>query len=286
LLLAKEHLEMAISLYDRERHRPLALRYGLDAGVNCLSYAAWTLWHLGYPEQALKRGNEALALAQGLSHPFSLAFAEIWVGVVRQFRGEVHAAKETAESLIALSAERGFPNVLSFATGLRGWAIAKQGRNEDGIALIQEGLTASRAIRAELVRPYFLCLLAEACRETGRLDDGLSVLTEALAAADEHENRSYEAEMHRLKGELLLRQDQSNAPEAQRCFERAIEIARNQSAKSWELRATISLARLLRDTGRRDKARTMLADIYGWFTEGFDTADLKDAKALLDQLSE
>ena len=120
--------------------------------------------------------------------------------------------------------------------------------------------------------------------ETGRLDDGLSALTEALAAADEHEIRFYEAEMHRLKGELLLRQDDSNAAEAQSCFQRAIEIARNQSAKSWELRATMSLARLLAKQGHRDEARAMLADIYGWFTEGFDTADLKDAKALLDEL--
>ena len=137
----------------------------------------------------------------------------------------------------------------------------------------------------ELLRPHALCLLAEACREAGRLDDGLSALTEALAAADEHEIRHYEAETHRLKGELLLKQDHSNAAEAQSCFQRAIEIARKQSAKSLELRATMSLARLLAKQGRRDEARAMLAEIYGWFTEGFDTADLKDAKALLDELS-
>ena len=121
--------------------------------------------------------------------------------------------------------------------------------------------------------------------ETGRLDDGLSALTEALAAADEHEDRLYEAEIHRLKGELLLKQDDSNAAEAQSCFQRAIEIARKQSAKSWELRATMSLARLLAQQGHRDEARTMLAEIYNWFTEGFDTADLKDAKALLEELA-
>jgi predicted ATPase len=121
--------------------------------------------------------------------------------------------------------------------------------------------------------------------EKGRLDDGLSALTESLAIADEHEIRFYEGEAHRLKGELLLRQNDSNAPEAQSCFERAIEIARKQSAKSWELRATTSLARLLGDTGRRAEAHTMLAEIYNWFTEGFDTLDLKDAKALLDELS-
>jgi len=163
--------------------------------------------------------------------------------------------------------------------------MAEQGRHEEGIAQIQEGLAASRTMGVELTRPYFLCLLADACRETDRLDDGLSASTEALAVANEHENRSHEAEMHWLKGELLLKQNQANAPEAQRCFERAIEIARKQSAKSWELRATTSLAQLLARQGRRDEARTMLAEIYGWFTEGFDTADLKDAKALLDELS-
>src|SRR6516164_8395846 len=133
--------------------------------------------------------------------------------------------------------------------------------------------------------PYWLSLLAEACGETGRCDEGLSALREALATADEHENRHYEAEMHRLKGELLVKQDDSNAAEARNCFERAVEIARRQSAKSLELRATMSLARLLAKQGRRDEARMMLAEIYNWFAEGFDTADLKEAKALLEELS-
>jgi predicted ATPase len=135
------------------------------------------------------------------------------------------------------------------------------------------------------LRPHALCLLAEACRGKSRLDDGLGALTEAMAAADEHEIRHYEPEMHRLKGELLLRQDHSKAAEAQSCFQRAVEIARKQSARSLELRATVSLAGLLAKQGRRDEAHTMLAEIYGWFTEGFDTADLENAKALLDELS-
>ena len=164
--------------------------------------------------------------------------------------------------------------------------MAQQGRNEEGIAQIQEGFAAYRATGTELLRPYLLCLLAEACMETGRLDDGLSALTEAVAAAEEHEIRHHWAEMHRLKGELLLRQNDSNAAEAQSCFQRAIEIAGKQSAKSWELRATTSLARLLAKQRRRDEARAMLAEIYAWFTEGFDTADLREAKALLDELSE
>jgi predicted ATPase len=268
---------MAISLYDRER--PMAI--GHDTGVNCLSCMALTLWTLGYPDRALKKGDEAVALAQALSHPLSLAFAEGLVGYLRQYRREARAAQETAESLIALSVEHGFTHWLAQATFTRGWAIAKQGHGEEGIAQIQEGLAAFRAIGNGAL---LLCLLAEACMETGRLDDGLSALTEALAAAGEHEIRHYEPEMHRLKGELLLRRDRSKAAEAQSCFQRAIEIARKQSAKSLELRATMSLVRLLDSQGRRDEARAMLAEIYGWFTEGFDTADLKDAKALLEEL--
>jgi class 3 adenylate cyclase/predicted ATPase len=285
-LPAREHLESAITLYDPERHRPIAFRYvGIDAGVRCLVHAAWTLWQLGYPDQALRRGNEALALTQSLSLPFSLAWAEWFVGILRQYRREARAAQEHAESAIALCAKYGLTDALACATPVRGWAMAAQGHHEEGIAQMQEGLAMFRATGMELWRPYFFCLLADACIETGRLDDGLSALTEAMAAADEHEDRHYEVEIHRLKGDFLLRQDQSNAPEAENCFRRAVEIARKQSAKSLELRATMSLARLLAQQGRCEEARTMLVDIYNWFTEGFDTADLKDAKALLDELA-
>jgi len=284
-LPAREHLENAITLYDPERHRPLILRYGgFDAGVRCLSHGAWTLWQLGYPEQALKRGNEALALAQALSNPFELAFAEGFLRALHQFRQDARAAQENAEDVIAFCAEHGFSQLLAYATLVRGWVMAEQGRNEEGITQIQEGLAALRAIGTELDRPYFLCLLAEAYMQAGRFDDGLSASAEALAVADEHDNRAFAAETHRLTGELLLKQENSDAAEAQRCFERAIGIARKQSAKSLELRATMSLARLLAKQGKLDEARGMLAKIYGWFTEGFDTADLKAAKALLDEL--
>ncbi len=286
LLLARKHLEMAISLYDRDRHRTLAFRYaGVDAGVRCLSYAASTLSSLGYPDQALKRGNEAVALAQALSHPHSLVYAESFVGWVRLSRGEARASQEGAERMMALSIEHGFTLWLALATNLHGAALAAQGRNEEGIAQIEEGLAATAATGAKMARPGLLNLLAGACMRTGRLDHGLAALTEALATADEHEDRLYEGETYRLKGELLLRQDHSNVAEAQRCFQRAIEIARNRSAKSHELHATMSLARLLDSQGKRDEASTMLAEIYNWFTEGFDTADLKYAKALLEQLS-
>jgi class 3 adenylate cyclase/predicted ATPase len=281
----REHFENVMTIYDPERHGPLiSAMAGIDAGVVSLTHAGWTLWQLGYPAQAFKKGGEALALAQRLSDPFSLAFAEFFVGVLHQYRRDARAVQETAEGAIALSTEQGFIQLLADATALRGWAIAEQGHHEEGIVQIQEGLAASRVIGVELFRPYFLCLLAEAYMETGRLDDGLNALTEALATGDEHENWHNRAEIHRLKGELLLRQHGSNAAAAQSSFRRATEIAREQSAKSWELRATTSLARLLASQGRRDEALTMLANIYNWFTEGFDSADLKDAKALLDEL--
>jgi class 3 adenylate cyclase/predicted ATPase len=281
LHLAREHLETAISLYNPERDRPLG---HADSGVNCRSWAAYTLWTLGYPDQALKRINEALALAQERSHPFSLAFAEMFAGFVHKYRREAGAARENAERVLGICVERGFPHFLGAATLMRGWAIAAQGRNEEGIAQIREGLAGVRASGIELGRPPYHTTLADACREADRLDDGLSAVTEALAVADEHEERAYEPEIHRVRGELLLRQDPPNAAEAQSCFQRAISVARNQNAKSWELRATMSLARLLAKQGHRDEARATLADIYNWFTEGFDTADLKDAKSLLDEL--
>jgi predicted ATPase len=284
-LPASQHLDAAISLYEAERQQPLNFRYGFDAGVNCLSYAALTLWQLGYPDQALKRDNEALALAQRHSQPFTLGFAGLFAAVLRQYRREEAATQQHAEGVIALSAEHGLSDYLAFATTMRGWAMAKQGHHDEGIAQLEEGFALFHATGAELRRPYFLSLLAEACGQAGRFDDGLSALAEAMVVADKHQEREHEAEIYRLKGELLLRQDDSNIAEAQKCFERAIEIARQRRAKSLELRATVSLARVLAKQGRREEAHMMLSDIYNWFIEGFDTPDLQDAKALLARLA-
>jgi class 3 adenylate cyclase/predicted ATPase len=285
LLLAKEHKEAVIFLYDPARHGPLAARRSFDAKGYALSYLGMTLWILGYPDQALKRANEAVEFSQALSHPLSLAGAEFFLAVVQQYRHEARAAQKAAECAIALSAEQGFTFWLPVATILRGWAMAQQGLNEEGIAQMEEGLAASRATGAGTGRSHWLSLLAEACIESGRLNDGQSVLAEAQAFANGTEGHGYDAEIYRLKGELLLRQDHPNVAEAQNCFQRAVEVARKQSAKSFELRATMSLARLLAKKGRRDEARAMLAAIYNWFTEGFDTADLIDAKALLEELN-
>jgi len=283
LVRARKHFEEAIALYDFDRHRGIA--GFVDPGVSALSYLALTLWQLGYPDRALKKSNEALELAQALSHPHSHIFALGYVAGLHHSRREPRAAQEAAESVITLSSEHGFTDFLPSAGCSRGWAMAQQGKIEDGIPQIEESLAVARATGMELSRTGYLYTLAETLMDAGRLTAGLNAVKEAIAVAEAREERIYEAEVHRLKGELLLKQNASKAAEAQRCFLRAIEIARKQCAKSWELRATTSLARLLASQGRRDEARTMLADIYNWFTEGFDTADLKDAKALLDELS-
>jgi predicted ATPase len=282
---AREHLEIAIALYDPERHRTLAQHFeGVDANVNNLTLTAMALWQLGYPDQALQRTIEAFALAQQLSHPRSLARVSWFTGLFHQFRRDVRAAQDFADSVLVLSAKHGITEWSPWATSVRGWTAAAQGRHEEGIAQLRHGMAISRATGLELLRPHFLRMLAEANLAAGRLNDAQDALTEALAIADQHQELSTEPEIYRLRGEPILRQEDSNIAEAKRCFERAIEIARKQSAKSWELRASTSLARLLDKQGQRDQARAMLADIYNWFTEGFDTADLKDINTLLEEL--
>jgi class 3 adenylate cyclase/predicted ATPase len=280
---ASEHLEASNARYDSGRVLDFRSN-GLDAGVCSLSYTSHNLWFLGYSDQSLQRCKDAVTLARALSHPDSLNFAEGFVGPVRLFRREALEAQGAAEDVIALSTEHGFALWTTFASIHRGIAMIELGHVQEGIARVQEGLTTLRATGTELGRPFFLGMLSKAFAETGRFDDGINALREALVAADEHVDRCWEAETYRLKGELLLKQRNSSVVEARQCFERAIEIARNQSAKSFELRATTSLARLLDKQGNRDEARTMLAEIYNWFTEGFDTADLRDAKLLLDEL--
>jgi adenylate cyclase len=288
-LSVREHLEKGISFYDRERDRPLGLDDFLIPG---LSYLASTLNALGYPDQALKRIEQAVAAGKECGHPFTLTFAVHFSTFLCSARREAHKAQEAAERVIELSTEHGFAFWLAQATSLRGEAIAEQGRTEEGIAEMLKGLAemlkglaAMHAIGFEGNRAFHLAQVAKAYSEVGRLDEALSTLEEALAEADQNEERKNLAERLRLKGELLLRQSGTHAAEARTCFERAIEIARSQGAKWFELRATTSLARLLVRQGHRDEARAMLADIYNWFTEGFDTADLKDAKALLDELA-
>jgi predicted ATPase/class 3 adenylate cyclase len=286
LLLAMKHLELVLSLYDEERDSKLVVQTGSDIKQGAFSHEGWTLWLLGYPDQAVEKGNQAMVAAQENSYPNKVAGAEFFATIVRVYRREPRLVQEMAERVTALSFQHGLGAWLLFSPNHRGWAIAQQGRYEEGIELMQQAQAIAHAAGADIGRTDTLCELVDAYTRVGRLDDALSTVTVALAAVEAQEERYYEAEIYRLKGELLLlKQSDANAVEAYECFERAIEIAQRQKAKSLELRATTSLARLLATQGRRDEARTILADIYNWFTEGFDTADLIDAKALLDELS-
>jgi class 3 adenylate cyclase/predicted ATPase len=297
---ARVHLEQGVVFYDPQKHHPLAfLYYGLDPGVFCLSWLALTLWNLGYVDQALKRSHEETTLAQGLSHPFSSAFASDWAAWLHQLCRERQAVQGQAEAAISLSIEQGFPFYLAWGTIIQGWALAEQGQGAQGIARMRQGLAGMQATGAVLWRPYHLALLAETCGKTGQTQEGLTVLAEALDIVQRTGTRLVEAELYRLKGELSLqsgvRSPRPEVPspqpltpntqaEAEACFHKAIEIARQQQAKSLELRAVMSLSRLWQQQGKKAEARQMLAEIYGWFTEGFDTADLQEAKALLEEL--
>jgi len=282
---ARAHLEQGMALYNLQWHRSHAFLYGYDSGVHCLSFGAWALWYLGYPDQALRRIHDALTLAQELSHPFSLAFALAFAAWLHQLRREGQAVQEPVGAVIALSTDQGFPFWVAWGTILRGWALAEQGQSAEGIAQMCQGIAAWRATGAELQRPYYLALLAEAYGKAGQADEGLRVLAEALTAVYTTGERQHEAEIYRLKGELLLKQDVPDEQEAESCLRQAVDVAHQQQAKSFELRAAMSLSRLWQQQGKHAEARQLLEPIYGWFTEGFDTIDLQEARALLEELT-
>jgi class 3 adenylate cyclase/predicted ATPase len=277
--LAHTHFTQGMALYDLSQHHASVFHPGRDSGVRI--FAAWTLWYLGYPDQGLARSQEALTWAQQSARPFSLGFALSFAAVFHQLRREVRCTQERAEASLNVATDQGFPYWRGRGSVLRGWALAYQGQAQAGIEQISQGMMAWRATGGELMRPYYLALLAEAHGIIGDPEPGLKVLKEALALVDTTGERWYESEIYRLKGELLIQKNSDNQAEAETCFQQAITIARSQQARSWELRAATSLARLWQQQGKRDEARQVLGDVYGWFTEGFDTADLKDAKALL-----
>jgi predicted ATPase len=283
--VAYTHVAQGMVRYDSKQHRVSAFLYGDDAGVVCHIYAAWTLWWLGYPDQALVQSHEAVTLAQQVAHPFSLGFTLSAAAVFHQLRREARTTQDRAEAAITLATAQGFPIWVAYSAMLRSWALAQQGQAQEGIEQMHQGLRAFRATGGEIVRPYFLALLAEAHGAMGQSETGLAVLAEALTLADTTGERWYESEIYRLKGELLLQQSLDNQAEAEHCFQQAITTAQSQQAKSFELRAATSLARLWQHQGKRQEAHDLLAPVYHWFTEGFDTADLKDAKMLLDALA-
>jgi DNA-binding NtrC family response regulator/predicted ATPase len=283
---ARRHFGHGMALYDREQHQSHAVLYGgHDPGVCCRMMSGLTLWILGYPTRAVESSHAALALARELSHPHSVVLAMHWVGMLHQLRRDVGTTRELAGSVVALAAEHGFEQWLLAGRILNGWVQAIEGRGAAGIAQLRQGIREYRAMGSELFVPYCLSLLAGAHLKHGEADEGLAAAVEALSVSAVTGERSWDAELCRLKGELLLARDRANASEAEIAFRQAVEIAGRQSANSWELRAVTGLSGLLARQGKRDEARRLLSDAYGRFTEGFDTADLRQAKTLLDELT-
>jgi predicted ATPase len=283
---ALEHLEQGIALYRPDEHRGLAYQHaGYDPCVACRAFSAYVLWYLGYPDRALRRIEEGVALARELSQTFSLILAVQFETVVHHLRGEIPQAKASAETNVGLSTEQA--NVFLLGCGMveEGWAMAHERQHDEGLARIVQGMDVCRNSGAILEFPHCWAALADAYRVAGRIDEALQAVADGLRQAEETAARFNEAELYRLKGELLLLVPNPPRDDAERCFRQALDIARGQRAKSLELRAATSLGRLLQGQGKREDAQRQLAKVYGWFTEGFDTADLKEARTLLEALA-
>jgi class 3 adenylate cyclase/predicted ATPase len=285
---AWEHAKEGIKLYNLEEHRSHAFLYGgHDPGVCCRSFGGQAQWLLGYPAQADALVHDALAAAEARRHPLSTTQACCSWATHAQLRREPEKAWDMAERTAAVAQEHGFASVFYAGIGraVGHWAAIMLGASEAGIARMRVEIESLHHIGIRMFRPYYLALLGECCWQVGAVDEGLSVLKEAQTVADCTGEHWWDAELHRLKGEMLLSQSRPKGSEAKTCFDRALAVANSQNAKSLELRAAMSMARLWRDQGKQKEARDVLAPVYGWFTEGFDTRDLKEAKGLLEQLS-
>lgn len=256
----------------------------------CLTYMAWCLWCLGYPDQALQTIQEAQVIARQSQHAFNIAWALNFSGRLHEFRREGLEAQTLADEVITISKEQGFAYWLAWATVIRGWGLTEQGHVAEGLEDIRQGLSDIQGTGTEIARSHDLSLLAGAHAQAKNTECGLDIAAEALSFIQRSGERLYEAELHRLRGELILqRVDGSDSPDvlesAENCFLKAIQIAKNQEAKMWELRATVSLCRLWLKQNKQKQVRPLLSTIYNWFTEGFATKDLKEAKALLEEMN-
>jgi len=277
-----DHSREGLALYHPDQHRGCLIRYSQDSGVVCGYVRALAHWALGYPAQAVLTMESTLVHARSLAHPYSIAITLLFAAQLSQLRRDTASARTQAEEALAISAEHGLDAVWLWCLLPRGWAIAQEGDVPAGITDISEAMTRRRAANIGAVWPWFYTILAEAQGQLGKIDDALAGLEEALQWVQRNDEHLYEAEAHRIRGELLFKQHDPAAAET--CFQQALTVARNQQAKSWELRAAMSMARMWLQQNRTDEARQLLAPVYDWFTEGFDTADLIEAKALLDQL--
>jgi len=284
LAAAREHLQQGVACATPLQHpRSLAL-FGIDLGVFCHAWLSHVLWLLGYASEALALSDEARAQAQALGHPFSQMLALDYAALLHQLRGEPGDVYAQAQAALRLGTEKAFAYYSSWALMFHGWALTAHHQREEGIRQMHEGLEALQATGGAVRLPYYWALLAEAYWQAGQVAEGHRLVAQALAHIDSTGETWYAAALHRLQGELLLAQSQEQHGAAHACFQQALTVARRQQAKSLELRAAMSLARLWQQQGKRTEARELLAPLYGWFTEGFDTADLQEAKVLLDEL--
>jgi predicted ATPase len=281
---AREHLERAIVLARRANIEGLSLSYAVDPQIAAQLLLAWDLWILGYPGQALENVLQALEQASERGDPYSIAFAHYVTSAVQLLRGEPRDSLEHADRSLALSKEHRINLYALYSRFGRGCALAQMGEREHAIAEIREGIDEARRSNLGYMRGFMLGWLATLQTETGDPEAALLTIDEAFRHINDVSGRAWEAELHRLRGDTLLAAHADAVEDAKRSYNEAIAVAQRQHARSLELRATTSLVRLLRRQGRNDEARGLLAPIFGWFTEGLDTADLKEAKALLDEI--
>ena len=281
---ARAHHDQGIALYDPAKHRPLVTRFGQDAGVTGLSFRSLTLWFLGYPEAALADTDHALKIAREIGQAATLMFALAITNFTRIFCRSCATASARIDELIALADEKGALQRKAEGVTQKGCVLALIGEASDSVQTITSGMTAWQSTGATVWVPLYLSYLAKAYAELGQIDDAWRCIGEAIKTIETTKERWYEVEVYRMAGEIALKSPE-RARKAEAYFGQALVIARAQQAKSWELRAALSMARLLSAQGEPDKATDLLAPVYGWFTEGFDTSDLKEAKALLDTLA-
>ena len=279
------HYDQAIALYDPIEHRPLATRFSVDVGVGILCYRSWALWLLGRPDAALADVDHALKHARKIGQAATLMHALALTSSTHIFCGNYAAASALLNELVALADEKSALYWKAWGTVSQGWLLGLSGKASDAVQMITTGINAHRSTGATIYVPMYLSHLMRAYAEVGQFDDAWRCIEEAMRAVVKTKESLWEAEIHRIAGEIALISPELDAAPAEAHFERALVVARQQQAKSWELRAAMSLARLWRDQGKVCEARDLLASVYGWFTEGFDTRDLKEAKALLDSLS-
>jgi predicted ATPase len=285
LMGGKEHYDRALALYDPAEHRPITTRSGRNVGVTLFSFRSPCVWQLGYPEVSRNDAERAVNNARETGHATTLMYALAFAVHTHSFCRNYITAHAQVDELIALADEKGAPYWKALGTAMRGWLFASTGKASDAVRAITSGITSLRSTGASLYEPWHLWHLAMAYAELGQPDDARRCIDDAIDKVERSKEKWCEAEVHRVAGEIALKSLAPDTEKAEKYFEHAISIARSQQAKSWEVRAAMSLARLWRDQGKPQQARELLAPVYGWFTEGFDTLDLKDAKALLDELA-